>query len=446
MLLIRLNAANVADLNYFSYFYATKNPVMDRKRIVMRSPVVRENVKVALKSIKSNKLRSVLTILMVAVGITSLLGILTATEALKHQVNESFASIGSQSFYIQPEFRSSGERTGRIRNNQNISYFQATSFKDAFKPETPCVVTVFSRGGSAIKRGERTTSPNSSFYMADEDYTTFSNLTIKQGRALSKKDIIDASFVCLLGSNVASTLFDPKENPLGGNISLNGTSYMVVGVLDKSSSGGMYNSVDQSIIIPVTNGRARFSASSFSIGVRPVSAQSSTESVYAQAENTFRAVRRLAPSDRSDFYISYNETMAQDAGKTLRTITIIAAIIGLITLLGAAVGLMNIMLVSVKERTAEIGIRKAIGASSAIIRQQFLVESITIAQIGCIIGIILGILAGNLVAMLMDATAFIPWGWVVIAVIICIVVGVASGYLPAKKAAALDPIEALRYE
>ena len=107
---------------------------------------------------------------------------------------------------------------------------------------------------------------------------------------------------------------------------------------------------------------------------------------------------------------------------------------------------MNIMLVSVKERTAEIGIRKAIGASSAIIRQQFLVESITIAQIGCIIGIILGILAGNLVAMLMDATAFIPWGWVVIAVIICIVVGVASGYLPAKKAAALDPIEALRYE
>ena len=138
--------------------------------------------------------------------------------------------------------------------------------------------------------------------------------------------------------------------------------------------------------------------------------------------------------------------MAKEADKTLGTITLIAGIIGLITLLGAAVGLMNIMLVSVKERTAEIGIRKAIGASSRIIRQQFLVESVSIAQIGCILGIVLGILAGNLVAMLMKAPLFIPWMWMVVAVITCLIVGVASGYLPAKKAAALDPIEALRYE
>jgi putative ABC transport system permease protein len=420
---------------------------MDRKRRVLMTPLVRENVKVALKSIKSNKLRSVLTILMIAVGITSLLGILTATEALKHEVNESFASIGSQSFFIQPEFRSSGERTGRIRNNPSISYFQATSFKDVFSPQTPCVVTIFTRnGGMTFKRAEKSTSPNVTAVLGDEDYVLFNSFTIDKGRDLTKKDIRDASFVCIIGSSVAATLFDSKEDPLGKSIIIGGSPYTVVGVLAKSSSGGMGSSIDQAAIIPITNGRARFNSTSFSIGIRPASSQAQMEDLYSEAETLFRSVRRLSPTDQTDFSISYNETMAKEASKTMGTITLIAGIIGLITLLGAAIGLMNIMLVSVKERTAEIGIRKAIGASARLIRQQFLVESVAIAQIGCILGIILGLLAGALVAAVMNASFVTPWMWIIAAVLICVVVGVASGYIPAKKAAALDPIEALRYE
>ena len=411
------------------------------------TPLVRENVKVALKSIKSNKLRSTLTILMIAIGITSLLGILTATEALKHEVNESFASIGSQSFFIQPEFRSTGERTGRIRNNSSISYFQATSFKELFSPQNPCVVSVFYRnGGMTFKRADKSTSPNSTAILSDEDYVLFNNFTIEQGRDLTKKDIRDASFVCVLGSSVAATLFDSKENPIGNTVNIGGSPYMVVGVLAKSSSGGMGNSIDQAAIIPVTNGRTRFNANSFVIGIRPSSTKAQMEDLYSEAETLFRSIRRLSPSDQTDFSISYNETMAKEASKTLGTITLIAGIIGLITLLGAAVGLMNIMLVSVKERTSEIGIRKAIGASARLIRQQFLVESVAIAQIGCVIGIILGLLAGALVAMIMNVSFVTPWMWIIAAVLICVAVGVASGYLPAKKAAALDPIEALRYE
>ena len=285
---------------------------------------------------------------------------------------------------------------------------------------------------------------------ADENYIGLKNFEISQGREINSQDIDTYSYVCVLGSTVASTLFDSRENPINQNVSVGGTPFMVVGILKGSSGGpdGGGNSWrDNRVVIPITTGRLAFSqANDYSIGIQQFSTSSDQQQLYAEAEQLFRSVRRLTPTDKTDFMVEYNQSMVEEASSTLGIITLIAGVIGFITLLGAAVGLMNIMLVSVKERTNEIGVRKAIGASSKIIRQQFLFESIFIAQIGCFVGMVLGIIAGNIVAALMRSPLFIPWGWIILSIITCTIVGVASGYLPAKRAAALDPIEALRYE
>lgn len=421
------------------------------KRIVKTfTPLVRENVRVATGSIKSNKLRSFLTIAMIAIGITSLVGILTATQALKHTVNQSFNEMGANSFTIMSMwYRSETGENARIKNDRQITYYQALDFKNIYSSKA-LVSTYAQTGGSTITRADKSTSPNINVICADENYTAFSNFDISTGREMTKQDIDSYSYVCLLGATVASTLFGPKENPIDQNVTVAGVPFRVIGILKGSSGGpgGGGNSWrDNRMIIPITTGRIAFSsANDYRIGVLPLSKTADQQQIYAEAEQTFRSVRRLTPTDETDFYVSYDQAMVAEADNTLKVITLIAAVIGFITLLGAAVGLMNIMLVSVKERTNEIGVRKAIGASSQIIRQQFLFESIFIAQIGCAIGVVLGIIAGNLVAALMNSPLFIPWGWIFLSIAVCTLVGVASGYLPAKRAAALDPIEALRYE
>lgn len=412
------------------------------------SPLVRENLRVALRSIKNNRLRSALTILIVAIGITSLVGILTATDSLKNQVSSSFEKLGASSFTInQQYFQGSSVKTGRIRNNSNITFFQAEEFKKQY--DIPAFVSVYaSTGARTVKRGALSTSPRVYLTGADDDYVSFSNTQIAEGRNFSARDISNAAFVCLLGSGVVSTVFKNGEKAIGQDVDIEGIKYMVIGLLASKGQGFGGGGADQSAIIPITNARSYFFGDNFSfeIGVQPRVVLEDMSPVYDRAEQIFRGVRRLSPMDEDDFTIDRNEAMVKESGKTLSTITIIAAVIGLITLLGAAVGLMNIMLVSVKERTAEIGVRKAIGASSKMIRQQFLFESIVIAQLGCLLGIIIGVAAGNVVAALMKSNFVMPWLWMLLAIVVCLIVGVSSGYLPAKRAAALDPIEALRYE
>ena len=416
-------------------------------RILRISPLVRENLSVAIKSIRSNGLRSLLTILIIAVGITSLVGILTATDALKKEVFTSFKKFGTTSFsVVRKYFSTEGGARARIRNNTVITYSQALAFKKNFGEEQLVSIYAGVASNVAVKYEGQSSNPTARVTAADENYLRYSNTSISKGRGITSNDIDLAAQVCVVGSGIVRTLFQGEEDALGKVISVQGYRYEIVGVTESqgSSFGG---SADANVIIPVST--ARFGLigenTSFAIGVVPAEFEMGKD-YKAEAEQVMRGVRRLSPIDETDFRISSSESMMQNLTEVMGVITIVSACIGLITLLGAAVGLMNIMLVSVKERTREIGTRKALGASAKTIKEQFLFESVVISQIGCALGVLMGVLAGNLVAMAMKASFIIPWLWILAAIAVCLVVGIASGYIPAVRASRLDPIEALRYE
>lgn len=410
------------------------------------SPLVRENISVAFKSIRSNRLRSLLTIFIIAVGITSLVGILTATDALKREVFASFEKMGTTSFSIVPKsFSVDGGIRSRVRNRMVITYPQARMFKENYKEN--CLVSVYARAasGATVKYVGESTNPTISVTAADENYLRYINTGIAQGRGISNGDISSSAFVCVVGNGIVKALFKGNVNPLGKSVSVNGVKFEIVGVTE--SVGSTFSgSADNEVIIPVSVARSYFIGenTSFRIGLLPLEAGNADYK--GSAEQLMRSIRRLSPIDQTDFKVSSSDAMMEQMGEVMGVITMVSAVIGLITLLGAAVGLMNIMLVSVKERTREIGTRKALGASSKTIKEQFLIESVTISQIGCVAGIIMGVAAGNIVAVAMSASFFIPWVWIGAAIAVCLFVGVASGYLPAVRASRLDPIEALRYE
>ncbi len=413
--------------------------------------IFRENISMAYTALRSNKLRAALTIAIISLGITAIVGIFTAVDSISTSLNDAYSRMGAGIVNISSQSYIPGDRK-RIRNPREISKSQAERFKDYF-PSESATISMYSMVAQdiAVESAGRRTTPNMHVMATDENYLTYQDFKLAQGRNFTKDDITGGSSTCIIGHNIYASLFGKStgfgtESPIGSSIYIKGMRYTVIGIATPVGNNGSWG-MDGRLLVPYTNALANLSTDNidFSLGILPAD-NADREEVALQATQAFRAVRRLAPYDRQDFDLSRSDAVMAELQELESTLSLAAAVIGLITLIGAAVGLMNIMLVSVKERTREIGTLKALGASSKRIRNQFLIEAVLIGESGGAIGIVAGIAIGNAVAAIMDNPFVIPWMWILGAIILCMIVGIASGYIPASRAASLDPIECLRYE
>jgi putative ABC transport system permease protein len=409
--------------------------------------LLRENIRMALLSIKSQSLRTFLTIMIIALGISALVGILTAIDVIKDSITNNFTTMGANTFNIRN--RSSNVRIGGARQKREvfrrISYDEAIRFKEDFKFPSKVGITCVGSRAATIKYNSEKTNPNIAIFGGDENYLLTAGYDLEDGRNFSSREVESGANVVIIGNEIKIRLF-PKQSAIDKVISIGGQKAKVIGVFkEKGSSIGFGG--DKMVLLPVLNVRKNFGSNDMSFVLNVLSITPELlDATTAEATGLFRKIRKLGVKDRQNFEITRSDNLSTMLIGNLSYVTIAATLIAIITLLGAAIGLMNIMLVSVTERTREIGVRKAIGATSDSIRNQFLIEAVVICQLGGIFGIILGILIGNGVSFFFDQGFVIPWVWMILAAVLCFVVGLLSGLIPAVKAAKLDPIDALRFE
>lgn len=407
-----------------------------------------ENIKEALRSIASNRLRTVLTALIIAIGITALVGILTAIDGIESSINNNFANLGANSFDLNiPEQYGRRRRGKKNQSFKQFSYLEAISFKKAFDEKANTTISLMVSGAAEVKSATKKTNPNITIMGSDENYLTIKSYKLEKGRNFTQNDNDATENVVILGYEAAKTLFE-NQNPINKSITVFGFKLNVIGTLGKKGSmtGG---GEDRVLIVPLSlsrflanNNEPRFSITSSVPNVAKM------EGLIGEATGIMRQIRKDEVGADDSFEIVRSDSMAKQFDDITGFLRVGGFVIGFITLLGAAIALMNIMMVSVTERTREIGIRKSLGATPSRIRQQFLIEAIVICIIGGIGGLILGIVVGNSISKLIsqDADFIIPWVWMAAGIIICIIVGILSGIIPAIKASKLDPIESLRYE
>jgi putative ABC transport system permease protein len=407
----------------------------------------KENIRIALSSIKTQLLRTILTVLIIAIGITALVCILTVVSALENTLSSDFASMGSNTFKIeQYDISERMDRNRKKVDNPIITYTDANAFKQKYNfPLSHTSLSFVASSSEEVKFESKKTDPEITVLGVDEYFLVNSGLETVKGRNFTGFDISNNTYSCVIGSDFEKDLFK-DTNPIDKVISIRGSKFKVIGVLkEKGSTFG--NSQDLRVLIPIQVARSLFTAPDINYALSVmVDKKEILEEATDHAISTMRRVRKLSPVKDNNFGISRSDDLINKILSITQYLGISAWVIGIITIFGSSIALMNIMLVSVTERTREIGVRKALGAKRRTIATQFFIETLVIGQLGGLFGIIFGILGGYGIASAMDFIFVIPWSAITAAFITTFIVAVVSGSYPAVKASKLDPIEALRYE
>jgi putative ABC transport system permease protein len=422
---------------------------------------VKDIFSLSYRTIHGNKLRTGITVTIIAFGIMALIGIITAIKAMNQKFTESFSTMGASGFTIRYKERNirfgnsnsdlkvskrTSKREKQSRLGKPISIEEAENFIQQYQFPAIKGISVFAARDAIVQSGNKKTTPNVFVFGGDESYIALNGFNIQHGRNFSRQEVQSATNVVILGYDVAKKLFrngiSKAENAV---VRINGIPHRVIGVLESRGSSFGF-SRDNIVLTGYRNIRRNFSSNvSASLGIM-TNDLNQVEEAMGEAEGIFRPIRKLNTTEESNFVLDRNDSIAEKAMNSLGFLTISATVIGMITLIGAAIGLMNIMLVSVTERTKEVGLIKAIGGKSKTVRMQFLVEAVIISILGAFFGIILGIGVGNLFSMVLNTGFVVPWNWVFYGILICSGVGLLAGLYPALKAGRLNPIEALRYE
>jgi putative ABC transport system permease protein len=404
-----------------------------------------EIFRMALGSLQTNRLRSALTMLGVAIGVFSVIGVMTALSVIQGSIESGLSFLGSNIFqFAKYPVVSTRDPEEKFANRRNISLDQATEFKRLMEGQASAIALKCFDGGKPVSYGNvtlqgRTLVGTNEFFLAANSYS------IAYGRNISPDDVDLGRPVTVVGASIQQKLF-PSQTALGKTIKVNSKPYTIIGVLDeKGSSFG--NSQDDLVLVPITKFFSDFGHEHRTINL---AIQSTSQATYNEtldkAIGAMRAARGLKLGQNNDFEVYSNDTLVSAFAQVADTVRAGAFVVSVIALLAAGIGIMNIMLVSVTERTREIGVRKAIGARKYDIIKQFLIEAVLLSELGGLAGILTGVLGGNGIALFFSMNMVFPWFWAITGLVVCSAIGIGFGSYPAWKAASLHPIEALRYE